>query len=817
MKLPRLLRLLLLCLICCLGSVRAAPVALGPVVQATPSANGASLALGGVGGSLRIEFLAGGIVHVEAAPPGVATLATGATLAQTPASGALDFFDDGSKVFLRQAGLNVIVIKDPLQVVVMRDDGSVLSADLPGGMLWDAGSGLVIGAKFTAPDERFFGLGLAGGPLDRRGRLMLMRNSDQAGYGEFGNPLYTSTPFFYGQRDGKTYGLFLDNPSTTQFDLGRQWTEVLSMASQGGTLNYYLIAGPTPAEVARGFGRLTGNTQLPPRWALGYHQSHFGYASAAEVLGLAQEFRARSIPADAFFLDLDYTDRLFTMSWNPSTFPDPAGFNAQMAALGLRRVPILEPLLTVYDPLWSSYAASGYVATGFDGQPLITPIWMGEVSWIDFTKPAARADFKSRLKGFVGNGNTGISGIWADLNEPAANDMAYARFDFNGQPRLDYAARNVYALLQLAALHEALAEAQSGLRPFILSRSGFAGVQRYAANWSGDTDSTFDSLRVQVQMAASMGLSGQNLFGADVGGFLGAPNAELFLRWLQFGAATPLLRNHSTNTSPLREPWRYGEPYTAVARATIEWRYRMMPYLYGLFVQAESDSQPVLAPTFFHFPDDPVTHQQDGEYLLGPSLLVAPVLAEGATTRSLYLPAGAAWYDYHTDQRHGGGQQIEVAAPLHQLPLLVRAGSILPMGPVRQHADQAVDEMLVLDIFPGANARFTLRDDDGATTAYRSGAYLDTLLSWTESPGAAQLDISKAGGNLTPISRPWWVQVRSFGPVPQRVTADGVALARAASPAEMGAAGAWFSDAASGRLLIRLPGAKPVQTLRVER
>lgn len=805
-----IVHLVFLLLLICAGSLQAAPVALGPVTEATPFANGASLVLGGLGGTVRIEFLAGGIVHVEATPPGVVTLSTGAMLTQSPATGTLDFFDDGSKVYLRQSGLSVIVIKNPLQLVVMRNDGTVLSADLPGGVLWDAATGLVIGAKFTAPDERFFGLGLAGGPLDKRGRQMLMRNTDNAAYAEFSNPLYSSTPFFYGHRDGKTYGMFVDNPSTTQFDLGQQWSEVLSIASQAGSLNYYLIPGPTPADVARGFGRLTGNTPLPPRWALGYLQAHFGYASATEVLSLAQEFRSRSIPADAFFLDLDYTDRLFAFSWNPVTFSDPQGFNAQMAGMGFKRVNILEPLLTVFDPLWSSYAAQGYLATGPDGQPLITPIWMGDVSWVDFTKSGARALFKSQLKNFLASG---VNGLWADLNEPAANQMPYGRFDFNGQSRLEYATRNVYALLENAALNEALKEAQPGLRPFIVSRSGFAGIQRYAANWSGDTDSTFDSLRVQIQIAASMGLSGQNLFGADVGGFLGAPNAELFVRWLQFGVATPLLRNHSTNTSPLREPWRYGEPYTAVAKATIEWRYRMMPYLYGLFVQAERDSQPVLAPSFFHFPDDVATHTQNSEYMLGRSLLVAPVFTEGATTRQLYLPSGASWYDYHTDQLYSGGEQIEVAAPLHQLPLFVRAGSILPTGPVHQYADQVVDELLLLDIFPGANASFTLHDDDGASTGYRSNDYLDSLLNWTESEVGAQLDVINAGGTRAPMSRVWWLQVRAWPQAPARVIADNIVLNQLASSTETGG---WFHDAASGRLLIRLPGRVPVQSLRIE-
>ena len=786
---------------------------LGPVATVSAVANGATMTLAG-GGNVRIEFLTHGITHVEVTPPGGKTLQTGATLPLPPAVGIAEVFQDATSVYLRQGALNVLVRKDPMQIVMLRADGSIVSADVAGGVLWDAVAGRVIGVKWARPDERFFGMGLAGGPIDRRGREMTMRNTDRAAYDELTNPLYSSTPFFYGHTGGATYGLYFDSPSIAVFDFAKRNAGQFSMAAVGGTLNYYVLAGPTPSEVAKAFGALTGNTPRPPRWSTGYLQAHFGYASAAEVLGLAAEFRARKIPADAFFLDLDYTDRLFTMSWNPASFPAPLKFNMQMADLGFRRVNILEPLLTVYDPLWSFAAGSGFLVKDPSGNPLITNIWMGDVSWFDFSKTEAQVFFKEALKIFL---STGVSGLWADLNEPAANDMPYAIFDFNGEPRYEYTTRNIYALTEMKTLHQALEEAQPGLRPFIVSRSGFAGIQRYAANWSGDTDSSFDSLRVQVQVAASMGLSGQNFFGADIGGFLGSPNAELFIRWLQFGSTTPFMRNHSMNTSNAREPWRFGEPYTSVARYQIEWRYRVMPYLTSLFAQAEAQSEPVLAPTFFHFPSDPLTHAQSGEYMFGPALLVAPVVKEGAVSRQLYLPAGATWIDYYTGNVYAGGQSVVVAAPLERLPMMVRAGSIVPMGPVRQHADDTVDEYLMLDVFAGANGSFLLTDDDGTTTQYRTGAESRTMLTWTENASAGQLDIGPATGTLAAAVRPWWVQVRQWPVAPLRVLVDGVVLSAVGAGGGLGDTGGWVHDAAAAVLTIRLPGTQPAGTVAIER
>jgi alpha-glucosidase len=793
--------LILLFLAAALRAV-AAPLPLGAAQTPMALPNGALIPLAG-GGSLRIGFHAQGLVHIEATPPGVSTLATGAVLAVPAAAGSAEVFEDAATIVVRQDGLIALVLKSPLQVVIVRGDGSALMATLPGGLLHDAVTGNVVQLQHARPDERFFGLGLVGGPLDRRGRVLTMRNTDRAAYDEFTNPLYSSTPFWYGHTGGKSHGQYFDNPSISSFDFASSGAPVVRIAAAGGTLNTWLMAGPAPQDIARAFSALTGATPRPPRWATGYLQAHFGYASAAEVLTLAGEFRTRAIPCDGFFLDLDYTDRLFALSWNPATWPDPPGFNAQMAAQGFRVVNILEPLVSVYDPLWSYLAGSQYLVKAPGGQPLIANIWYGDVSFIDFTQPAAREFFKSALALFIAGGT---SGLWADLNEPAANDLPYAIFDFEGRPRYEYTSRNVYALWENATLRDALLAARPGLRTFIVSRSGFAGVQRYAANWSGDTESTFDSLRVQVQIAASMGLSGQNFFGADIGGFLGAPDAELFIRWLQFGSATPFARNHSMNTSPLREPWRYGEPFTSIARAQIEWRYRLMPYLSSLFAQAEDRAEPVLAPTFFHFPADASTHAQSGEFMFGPSLLVAPVVSAGATTRSVYLPAGADWIDYHTDARHAGGQTVVLAAPLERLPLLARAGAIVPMGPVRQHADENVPDELVLDILTGGNGSFTLHEDDGNTLGYRQGQFRSVALQWTETATGAQFSVGPASGQRAAAARPWWLQARPWPAAPSTVSADGAVLPRRTTPAQLTAAGGWFHDAASGRLLIRLPG-----------
>jgi len=649
------------------------------------------------GAIARVELVAPDTVRVRLNPLGqFSARSSGAVVASSAQSFDVTIHDTAAATYLFTERLIVIAGKSPFGVVVLRADGSLVCADIERGVGWDTVSGLIVDQKFAPPDERYFGAGLRGGPIDRRGRVFVMKNVDWGGYGEFTDPLYSTTPFFYGLRGGAAYGLFLDGPALPFFDFDSRGLGLLLFGSFGGELDYYLMAGPEPAGVARAYARLTGTPPLPPLWALGYHQSRFGYASQTELLDLAATFRQLQIPCDALYLDLDYMDNLQLFTWNSARFPDPVAMNRQLDQAGFKTVNIVDPVALRADRLWPTLAGQRFFLADHAGAPLVNSIFYGDVSWIDFTNPGAGQWYKEALKTFL---QTGVGAVWNDLNEPAQNFMPEAIYSFGGEQRTDLEARNLYALRETALSYAAQLELRPQTRPWVLSRAGYSGIQRYAANWSGDTLSSFDSLRVCVQTSLSMGLSGQNQFGHDIGGFLGAPSAELFIRWLEFGSFTTLFRTHSINTSPPREPWRFGEPYTSLARNIINERYRLLPYIYTLFESAAQSGDPALAPTVFYFPADARTYAQDREFMLGPHLLVAPVVAEGAVTRTVYLPGGD-WIERATDRVFTGGQEVTVAAPLGQTPVFVRAGAIIPSAEVVQSTSAPSAPHLNLDIYP---------------------------------------------------------------------------------------------------------------------
>jgi len=323
---------------------------------------------------------------------------------------------------------------------------------------------------------------------------------------------------------------------------------------------------------------------------LGFHQSRFGYNSWGQILGIAQTFRQLAIPVDAVYLDLDYMNALDWFTWDPVNFPDPIANNQFLESMGIKRVNILDPTIQPDDPLYDLLSQSGFFLEDASGNVVRNEIFLpfGEVSWFDYTSAAAGQFYMDKLKQFL---DTGVTGIWNDINEPASNYMPQAIYDFDGQKRSDLEARNLYALRNVMWTRQAMLEHRPNERPFILARSGYAGSQRYNANWSGDSLSTFDSLRVSVQTSLHMSLSGMIMFGHDIGGFLGTPDAELLTRWMQFAGFNPFMRNHAVNTSEFTEPWVYGEPYTTIIREAINQRYRWMPYLYSLMEQASRRSR----------------------------------------------------------------------------------------------------------------------------------------------------------------------------------------------------------------------------------
>ena len=746
------------------------------------------------GAIARVELLDPGILRVRVNPAG--SLSDRVSPAIAP-QGLLppnaSILESNGVVWLVTSRMQVAVIQAPFQVVALNADGSPITADASAAVFWDDLTGEIVARKLCPSDEHFFGLGERGGPIDRRGRSLVMRNTDNSSYGEFTDPLYQSYPFYYGLREGKAYGIFLDNPAFPFFDMDGEGLGQVLFGAQRGELNYYVLAGPTPFEVASSYARLTGCNPLPPKWSLGYHHSRYGWTNSQQILDIAGQLRSRDFPCDSLWFDIDYLDQGHQFTWNPASFPDLIGMNQELAGLNFHRVFINEPCLLRTDPLWPYMAASGYLVQDSSGDSFVGSIWFGEVSFVDFSRGVARDWYKEQLKTFL---SVGISGLWLDLNEPANNFMPDAVYDFDGDQRSDLESRDLYALLEARTAYEAELELRTNTRPWNCSRSGYSGIQRYSATWGGDAQSTFDSLRVSIQMSISMGLSGQNQFGHDTGGFLGSPSGELFTRWLEFSCFTPLFRNHSINTSPSREPWSFGEPYTDLIRQVIQQRYRWLPYTYTLFEEASRTGRPVLAPTFFYAAGDSNTYTQDTEYLFGPDLLVAPVFVDGATNRTLYLPAASDWTDIWTDRQYPGGQVITVPAPLGTIPLLVRAGAILVRGAVMPYVNASGDPDLNVDVYPQGGSAFTLYEDDGASFDYKSGVFLRTEIQSQWNLTAGKVFISRVAGSFQPPKRSWALTIHHVPASPMGVELNGTPLPLATNRTELDALTAgWFYDA----------------------
>ena len=571
----------------------------GNVVATTDSINTVDFKLE-QGGLARVQILGSNLARVRFNPSGVLSSRVSPTLAGTDFDPPSPEISNASNFTLITTDkMQVIVGKNPFEILVVDPEINLIVRDSTPAVGWDPETGMIVSRKIAPMDEFYFGFGERGGPLNRRGRTFIMRNVDKFAYTEFSDPLYQSYPFYYGMREGRVYGMFWDNPAFPSFSMNAEHNGIITYAAQKGELDYYIIAGPETQTVANTYAQLTGFTPLPPKWTLGYHHSRYGWSSEGEILTIAEELRNQQFPCDVLYFDIDYMDQLHIFTWNPTTFPDPLQMNTTLKNQGFKSINIMEPLLLTTDPLWSEADDAGYFLQDATGNSIANDIWYGHVSWVDFTKDGGANWYKNHLKTFL---EAGIDGLWNDLNEPAQNFMAEAIYNFNGDPRLDLEARNLYALFHAKTSREAMTELRPNIRPWNFIRSGTSGIQRYGCTWSGDTSTSFDSLRVSIQISIHMGLSGQNQFGHDIGGFLGDPSPELFVRWLEFSAFTSLFRNHSVNTALPREPWVYGEPYTSIIRETIENRYRWLPYLYTLFEEASRTAAPVLCPTFFYTP-----------------------------------------------------------------------------------------------------------------------------------------------------------------------------------------------------------------------
>ncbi len=688
-------------------------------------------------------------------------------------------------------------------------------------------SGFKVRAVKEMPsNEAYFGLGDEAGPLNRRGRVFQFWTQDSYGFEEFRAPKYTALPFWYGVQGPSTgrsafaYGVFFHNPARPVVDLSGT-NGSYSFEAGDDQVDYFFFGGGasnTMAGVIDRFSELTGRPALLPKWGHGFHQSRHSYLTAGEVTNLIATFRASDIPCDAVYLDIGHQNNpgqphQLTFSSAYSNAPDLVAYATNR---GVRLVPIVEPLLTTNDPLYPHAAGNLYFIKDNGLANYTGTNFLGSVSWLDFSIVPTRDWWRGQLTNYLAT--NGFEALWNDLNEPNENAMPldtlwylggrYGETNTTDTRKWTAVNRNTYSLWQASVTHEALRQQWPALRPFVLSRSAWPGIQAYAVGWSGDNVSSFDHLRFNTRLALSVMISGQALFGNDIGGFIGDSTGELLVRWQQAGVLAPFYRNHTDFGTASQEPWAFGDTATLANRHWIRFRYRLMPYLYSLAWESSTNGIPMNTPAFFHFPDDTNTwSQNDYDMMAGSHVLAAPVVAEGTNARAVYLPAGSEWHHWDTGWRYAGGQTVSVPASLARMPVFSRAGAIVPVGPAMSHVYEFAPPWLDLCVWPGASNRFVLHEDDGRTTNYQAGVFARTPISVIGTATALTVSVAARTGSYDPGARDFYIVAHAMSNV-TAVTADGLPLDRLANRDELSnsAGEGWAYDTVSRRAWARIAG-----------
>jgi alpha-glucosidase len=665
--------------------------------------------------------------------------------------------ESAEAITLETSELKLVISRAWFGLAVYRADGSVVFEDAVGPTGRSSGyvqlNDSFILTRRIARHDAIYGLGEKTGKFDRRGRNFILWNTDVLaqgvlklnrlseadqsldGFSTSFDPYYTAIPFFYHCRasanSAAISGFFLDNGYKANFEFEAK--DIYRVEFHGGQYTEYVFAGPSMKQVLEGYTFITGRISLPPLWALGHHQCRWHDYTADDVLRIGQQYRDRKIPCDVLWLDIEYMNGYRVFTWNSEKFPNLPDLLAEAKAQKLRLITIVDPGVKFEPgyPVFDEGIAKNLFCKTEAGNVYVGQVWPGRSAFPDFSKAEARAWWGKLNAEHIGSG---IAGIWNDMNEPATGDVApfAMRFDRDGENHPHERFHNQYGLLMAMGTHEGLLEAQPELRTFILSRAGFSGIQRYAAQWLGDNCAEWSHIAMSVPMTAGMGVSGQAFIGGDIPGFISSPSAELAARWAQYGSLTPFCRYHSGFGEPDKYPWSFGPGTEKLARAAIELRYRLLPYIYSAFVLASETGAPVQRPFVFDFQDDRQARETEDAYLFGEALLVAPVMAAGGTARHVYLPAGS-WLDFHTGERHEGGQFITAAAPLDRIPVFARGGYVIPMyeRPPLSTMDHQPELLELHVIVPSEDGETLseLQEDDGLTHAFTRGAFLRTRLT----------------------------------------------------------------------------------------
>ncbi len=658
---------------------------------------------------------------------------------------------------------------------VNRGVGAVPSgfADVP--LFWKDDEGRFCTVVPVGAGTSLYGTGEVAGSMLRNGRKTVCWNTDAYGYTEANPSLYQSHPWVLAVReDGTAFGVLADTTWRCEIDLtGTDKGESADAAGsivfrgEGSAYGVVVIQGDSPQQVITRLGGLIGTIPLPPLWAIGYHQCRYSYNPESRVREIADGFRSKSIPCDVIWFDIDYMNGFRVFTFDSSQFPDPKALNKELNDQGFSCIWMIDPGIKaeegyfVYD---QGTAADAWVRDAAGGVYL-GEVWPGWCTFPDYTRPDVRQWWAGLYKDFMAQG---INGVWNDMNEPAVfnvksktmpedNQHRGGELDGGGGtlppgPHLQY--HNVYGMLMAKGTFDGIKRANPAVRPFVLTRAGYIGSQRYAATWTGDNSAEWDDLEHSVSMALSLGLSGQPFAGPDIGGFNGNGDGKQFARWMGVGALLPFSRGHTGKGNIDKEPWSFGAEVEATCRRALERRYRLMPYYYTLFREASKTGLPVVRPVFFADPADAALRSEDDAFLLGDDVLVVPKLTP-LGDRVSALPKGD-WARFRL---------VDGDADTDLPELRVRPGAVVPVGPVVQHTKQlpAGPLTLIVNLDEQGGASGLLYEDEGDGFGYTQGKYLETNYRARLSNNRVEIDPGVRSGMMVHPSRAMNVLVYKAG------------------------------------------------------
>lgn len=691
------------------------------------------------------------------------------------------------KIILQGSHLLVEIDKNPFRIAIINQDGICLHADLVDLGYQEDSNCRRIHTSEIFEGDCFYGFGEKTGTFNKHKKSMSMSPKDAMGYDPIEtDSLYKHIPFYIkcNKNTKIASGYFYHTTYECDFDMGREhsnyWKKHSRFRADGGDIDLFFISGPSVSDVVARYTDLTGKSCMLPKYALGYLGSSMYYSELDKdcddaILEFINTAKEENIPIDGFQLSSGYTvsdGKRYVFTWNKDRFKNPKSFFAEMKKRGICTSPNIKPGLLLSHPYLEELKKEQiFVKDSNKTEDCIGTWWGGKGLFADFTSHHTREIWKAYLKENVLL--YGVSSIWNDNCEYDSIVDKDAVCDFEGKGGTIGQLKSVMANIMCHITKDAIHETTPGERPFIVCRSGHAGIQRYAQSWAGDNYTSWDSLKYNIATILGMGLCGVTNYGCDIGGFYGpSPESELFVRWVQNGIFQPRFSIHSTNTdNTVTEPWMYSDCKNYI-RDAIQFRYRMIPYLYSLMERAYETGLPILNPMLVSYQNDEKCYENGVDFMVGDSLLVANVVEKGQSIRDVYLPKDEIFYDYYTRERLEGGQTIQIPVTLASIPMFIRAGAIIPLADnqlYNLHHDKVTNLHIIMA--PDKDGEFVLYEDDGFSMNYENGDYLKEHM-FLRAGECVNFEVRRDGNFISPIETvlvdmirsdksPYWVSLNS--------------------------------------------------------